>query len=538
MRPSTLSPTTPRNTTPPTAPLHTVTPQPAPSLLKLDTLKTFVETFPNPEQPTYQETVAATIKACLACVACLEEAGLNTAGAGTPLHETCHGLLKTLAPQAPEQRAHMVTLLTATLFVACQGKAAFNEQGDFLQTDYVDFLAQQSGLASARIKPQLDMAALVSIRNEATGSPVLALHIGSDIQVDVPDHSGMPIAGHPSHGARPACGIPPRSNAGQPPWFLMGHGLPLQQRVQAILHYPEELARAVSIGDCEAVMEALQQQPVLIDYRDHTGDTVLHLAAWYGQAGLAQRLLEAHPPLLLQYSEVGDTALHRACQKGDLRIVQMLCKDHPALPHHANQLGCTPRQLATLYDHPDIVQWLQETYPGMQEQQITCQIPPLVHAMRESTAPKRDAEVQPDGDARAKKPRTDATDTAHATVPAPQTVPQATSSLDVLLAAQLQLEAGKAKKESTIPAVISSAETSEESEDDTSDALAITPVSAQTLKLRRLNIELEEIARNLAMAERNTDHAQVRKLRQELVRIHFDTQKLLASMHSISSDDE
>jgi hypothetical protein len=68
--------------------------------------------------------------------------------------------------------------------------------------------------------------------------------------------------------------------------------------------------------------------------------------------------------------------------------------------------------------------------------------------------------------------------------------------------------------------------------------LAITPVSAQTLKLRRLNIELEEIARNLAMAERNTDHAQVRKLRQELVRIHFDTQKLLASMHSISSDDE
>ena len=88
MRPSTLSPTTPRNTTPPTAPLHTVTPQPAPSLLKLDTLKTFVETFPNPEQPTYQETVAATIKACLACVACLEEAGLNTAGAGTPLHDT------------------------------------------------------------------------------------------------------------------------------------------------------------------------------------------------------------------------------------------------------------------------------------------------------------------------------------------------------------------------------------------------------------------------------------------------------------------
>lgn len=233
--------------------------------------------------------------------------------------------------------------------------------------------------------------------------------------------------------------------------------------------------------------------------------------------------------------------MHRACQKGDLRIVQMLCKDHPDLPHRANQLGCTPRQLATLYDHPDIVQWLQEIYPGMQEQQITCQIPPLVHAMRESTAPKRDAEVQPDGDAPAKKPRTDATDTAHATVPTPQTVPQATSSLDVLLAAQLQLEAGKAKQESTIPAVISSAETSEESEDDTSDALAITPVSAQTLKdalLKRLNIELEEIARNLAMAERNTDHAQVRKLRQELVRIHFDTQKLLASMHSISSDDE
>jgi len=90
------------------------------------------------------------------------------------------------------------------------------------------------------------------------------------------------------------------------------------------------LASAVALNDCEKVRELLQTSDV--NKRDHTGRTMLFLAAQCGSIDVARLLVEKGARLTTRNFD-GRTALHLACQTGRIDLIDIFLKKSKANAH-------------------------------------------------------------------------------------------------------------------------------------------------------------------------------------------------------------
>ena len=123
-------------------------------------------------------------------------------------------------------------------------------------------------------------------------------------------------------------------------------------------------------------MDALQLFDDIPDQVTPKGNTVLHIAAQFGQAELADKILIQWPSLsslLQQPNKKGDTQLHLAAREGHLTAVKNLIAAAKQLQGGAavcklmlrmsNEEGDTALHEAVKYHHSEVVKLLIEEDP-------------------------------------------------------------------------------------------------------------------------------------------------------------------------------
>ncbi|XP_049388109.1 protein ACCELERATED CELL DEATH 6-like [Solanum stenotomum] len=107
---------------------------------------------------------------------------------------------------------------------------------------------------------------------------------------------------------------------------------------------------AAHFGQRGFVGEVLKISPALLCYKNKQNETVLHIAANLGQSEVVSELLsiEGKETLVRMTDDIGDTALHKAIRSGHIDIVRMLVKVllDPEHDFPANKAEETPLYLA------------------------------------------------------------------------------------------------------------------------------------------------------------------------------------------------
>ncbi|WMV39584.1 hypothetical protein MTR67_032969 [Solanum verrucosum] len=107
---------------------------------------------------------------------------------------------------------------------------------------------------------------------------------------------------------------------------------------------------AALFGQRGFVGEVLKITPALLCYKNKKNETALHIAANAGQSEVVSELLsvEGKETLVRMTDDIGDTALHKAMRGGHIDIVRMLVKLllDPEHDFPANKAGETPLYLA------------------------------------------------------------------------------------------------------------------------------------------------------------------------------------------------
>ncbi|XP_049415116.1 ankyrin repeat-containing protein At5g02620-like isoform X7 [Solanum stenotomum] len=107
---------------------------------------------------------------------------------------------------------------------------------------------------------------------------------------------------------------------------------------------------AALFGQRGFVGEVLKITPALLFYKNKKNETALHIAANVGQSEVVSELLsfEGVETLVGMTDDIGDTALHKAIRSGHIDIVRMLVKVllDPEHDFPANKAGETPLYLA------------------------------------------------------------------------------------------------------------------------------------------------------------------------------------------------
>lgn len=105
----------------------------------------------------------------------------------------------------------------------------------------------------------------------------------------------------------------------------------------------EEIHKAARGGDLERVRQLLPMVPV--NHRDNLGGTLLHDAAWAGEAKVAELLLDRGADVNARHLEGGSTPLHYAVTTNHPEVVKILIA-RGADVHATYRSGSTPLHLA------------------------------------------------------------------------------------------------------------------------------------------------------------------------------------------------
>ncbi|KAK7243727.1 hypothetical protein RIF29_38537 [Crotalaria pallida] len=81
-------------------------------------------------------------------------------------------------------------------------------------------------------------------------------------------------------------------------------------------------------GDVSAHNKGLYENNVIFTLKSPTGNTVLHIAAKYGNDGWVKKIIERAPHLLSAQNDNNDTAAHFAAKAGHISILKMLLIAH------------------------------------------------------------------------------------------------------------------------------------------------------------------------------------------------------------------
>jgi ankyrin repeat protein len=121
---------------------------------------------------------------------------------------------------------------------------------------------------------------------------------------------------------------------------------------------PFPLADAAEAGDEGRVHELLQRDPGALNEPRDDGWTPLHLAAFYGRAGVARLLLRHHADAnAVSTNAMANRPLHAAVAGRHASLVELLLR-HGADPDAAQHGGWTPLQGAAQHGDIAIIQAL------------------------------------------------------------------------------------------------------------------------------------------------------------------------------------
>jgi ankyrin repeat protein len=110
---------------------------------------------------------------------------------------------------------------------------------------------------------------------------------------------------------------------------------------------------AVQNGDVDCIKK-LSEIGIALNTQNTQGDTIAHIAAYFGYAGFMRVLEGINKNLLCERNAKGRTPLHIAAAKGQLEIVQILILSDAPLNARDNE-GNTPLHLASYFGHEEIV---------------------------------------------------------------------------------------------------------------------------------------------------------------------------------------
>ncbi len=111
----------------------------------------------------------------------------------------------------------------------------------------------------------------------------------------------------------------------------------------------EDLIAAVKAGDATRVATLLDEDPLLLETREHDTSALL-LAVYHGKADVARLFAERGKKL----------SFYEACALGDLETVRRLVREDRSVLHQYSSDGYAPLGFATFFGHSDVDRYLLE----------------------------------------------------------------------------------------------------------------------------------------------------------------------------------
>ncbi|KAM7486914.1 hypothetical protein LguiA_002923 [Lonicera macranthoides] len=126
---------------------------------------------------------------------------------------------------------------------------------------------------------------------------------------------------------------------------------------------------AAQFGQTECINWILSNCSSLLCRENIRGETPLHIAAKGGHSGIVGALIQeckrvpngTPNGMLRMINKDGDTALHEATRNGNVEIVKMLIEEDPEFPHPPNKAEETPLYLAVERQHEKCVSEILST---------------------------------------------------------------------------------------------------------------------------------------------------------------------------------
>ncbi len=131
----------------------------------------------------------------------------------------------------------------------------------------------------------------------------------------------------------------------------------------------EKIHNDIAKGDTKAVMEALKVQPSLLRAQGAFGDTLLHRAAFHGNAELVRFLVKQGLEISLA-DQTGFTPLHEAARGKSVETINALIELGASMTARTGNSKKTPLGIAEANGSAGVVRALQAADPALRQQEI------------------------------------------------------------------------------------------------------------------------------------------------------------------------
>ncbi|KAK6264118.1 hypothetical protein SCA6_019552 [Theobroma cacao] len=127
-----------------------------------------------------------------------------------------------------------------------------------------------------------------------------------------------------------------------------------------------KLLEAIARNYRHSFSSLVRKKKGILERRDPSSNTALHLAARFGHADLVKEIVKLCPDLVLSENERQETPLHEACRQGNAEVVTLLFESNPVAATKLNNENQSPFLLACRNGHLNVVKlmlresWLME----------------------------------------------------------------------------------------------------------------------------------------------------------------------------------
>ncbi|KAK4784914.1 hypothetical protein SAY86_001603 [Trapa natans] len=133
------------------------------------------------------------------------------------------------------------------------------------------------------------------------------------------------------------------------------------------MHMESKLSEAARTGDVSALLDLLQQDPLILDKIIILclSETPLHTAAMLGHVKFVRELLNRRPELAIELDSDGNSPLHLASAKGHTEVVRDILRANPAMGKVRNLDGRTPLHMAVIKGRTEVIAQMVQDAPEL-----------------------------------------------------------------------------------------------------------------------------------------------------------------------------
>ncbi|XXG56405.1 hypothetical protein AAC387_Pa03g3816 [Persea americana] len=125
------------------------------------------------------------------------------------------------------------------------------------------------------------------------------------------------------------------------------------------------LLEACATGDTFTFSNLHEEDRSVLDQRNGSQDTPLHLASRFNHKELASMIINLQPDMVVTRNDEEETPLHEACRAGGFDIIELLLNQRPSLAYCRNRAKESALLIACSRGHSQVAFKLANTLPSL-----------------------------------------------------------------------------------------------------------------------------------------------------------------------------